>query len=383
MPPSTRRSLPPARRFGLLLASGDVALRPATRARTRAAQLENAKGARRGERAAALERLADATRGLLRLLYGDDYARKASTADFQRAVFVARARGAGVGVECSRRVFAHVAKRVGIHPRQTRWNSPSKLASDLAHMRPVGAQVVRRAKRVFALDLCSGTSSFERFVVDNGLESIWTVITCDYDVRRSATWLRDVTDWRSWLDFELECLKERFPEFEGFHYIHFSPECTDLSASKTRGARDIASALWLVQCGMALIIHLAPYVWTIESSASGAHQLSSHELMRGLDSRRVARRVHFCKVYGHGNWKPGQWWTNIDDACLTAIKQLSCSGASRCIHKWSTGRHRLVSQNGAAHNGTPGMSRDDCMAFPPALCEAWLTAVTLYIDRIE
>ena len=175
-------------------------------------------------------------------------------------------------------------------------------------------------------------------------------------------------------------MKCKYKNFVRFHWVHWSPECTQLSASNTTGARDIDGAVFLALSGLSLIARLSPIIWTMESSASGAFCLEKQApIMGAFDQFRVDEKVHFCQALGLGNWKPGRWWTNANCTYLFPLRVLQCSGWSKCPYCTTFGGHRLTSQGGKSITGALGMKRDDCMRFPPALVNAWMRIVSTFL----
>ena len=370
-----------------------------TRARAAAEMAAAAAAAERVARRAAqsqrvarwIQQVARATKQIARQLYGvpwEEARRQASTHELNvvmaRAFDVVGAAPAPQWSGTSFRFRRLVSSAVGFN-RMTGYGLRS-LSRTLSCMKPTWRPKIGSARRglyagveVFVLELGAGTKPFERAVREHGLEH-FNVISVDLAKTRSPTWCEDITKWRSWLPARLVEMRRRWPSFVTFHYVHFSPECTELAASKTVGKRDIASALMLALHGIALITELAPPVWTIESSGSGAHRLAFHSVMKGLARDKLPMQIHFCKFGGLGNFKPGDWWTNLPDRFTECFNNFTCR--HDCAASMQTGRHPLTSQSGRSQYGTPGMRRDDLMAFPVLLPQTWLTVMQkfLYLD---
>lgn len=233
--------------------------------------------------------------------------------------------------------------------------------------------------QLFMLELGKGTGPFERFLFNSHLDDVVIVVTVDNDARTQPDFHRDIFEWPLWIDSCIEEVRIRYPNFPGFfHYVHFSPECTELSAAKTCGERDVEYAELLALCGMSLILKLAPMVWTIESAASGKYHLATRDVIQGLASRKVNTSVHFCSC-GHENWKPGDWWTNIPSEYYSKYLPSPCVRGSQCLTKLLKGQHRYTSQNGESSNGTPGLTRNSCMSFPRHLVSCWLSSAVLWL----
>jgi hypothetical protein len=282
----------------------------------------------------------------------------------------------------ARRLRTQMANTLRISRHQIAWRKmiSAKLVDMVPKHRPdIGALRRLGAKRIFILDLCSFESSFAQAVTREKLDVPIVVISVDNDKRVHPTWCEDVTKWREWLPSRLKDLRETYPDFDAFDYVHFSPECTELCQLKGGGARDIAGALWLALCGMALILELAPPAWTIESSYLGPHALAKHIVMRGLESRKLDRPIHFCMADGVGNWKPGQWWTNISTSMLDRIYAFSCIGSDVCLHKFCKNCHRHPSQRGPSWRHqcglTPGLTRAQYMGLPWLIPYRWIEIV--------
>ena len=227
---------------------------------------------------------------------------------------------------------------------------------------------------IFVLDLGTGTSPWTDYVNLGALGEVWIFVTVDNEPKRRATFTRDVTRWPEWIDDVLQYMRETYGEhFHGFHWVHWSPECTKIAASNTRGDKDEDGAVMLALAGLALVAHIAPIMWTMESSSSGKVCLEKQKpIMEAFEQFRVDEKVHFCQSLGLGNWKPGRWWTNVDQSFLFPLSVLKCVGWAKCPHCTTFGGHKFTSQGGRSVTGALGMKRDDVMRFPPGLVHAWL-----------
>ena len=276
-----------------------------------------------------------------------------------------------------------VSKLIGVNRHKCAWRP--MVASELASLRPRFTPIIGTRRRLFdgvrlfVLDVCSNRSAFEQAVRREELNVEIIVISVDWDAACEPTWVEDVCSWREWLPRRLEELRGAFPDFSGFAYVHFSPECRELCMMVGNRPRMIAQALWLVLCGMALIIELAPPAWTMECSYLGPHALARHSIVAPLDVLKLEKAIHFCEADGHGNWKPGQWWTNIEKPMLDKIYAFSCEGEKKCLHKYCASCHRRSSQLGPSYKKKrgvqPGLTREQYMGFPWLIPYRWLGAV--------
>ena len=242
---------------------------------------------------------------------------------------------------------------------------------------------INACERFFMLELGCGTKSFDRYVKRLGVKANHMVIvTVDLDASRDPTWCEDITDFDAWLPRRLRQMRDEYRDFENFHYVHFSPDCRELSASKTRGTRYVAQALELVLFGMNLILRLRPPCWTLECSASGDHRLAKQRIMQGLKGRKLERPIHFCKCGGEGNFKPGDWWSSFPRSFVRDVaNEHRCDVHSKCLGSWlNGGLHLKTSQNGRSASGTPGMALDDLMRFPDGLVDTWLSKVVQWLS---
>jgi hypothetical protein len=240
---------------------------------------------------------------------------------------------------------------------------------------------------LFMLELGCGTKQFDALVERlRGWENRIVVITVDIDESRRPTWVEDITQWRKWLPRRLNSLRKTHADFSNFHYVHFSPQCTELSCSKSTGVRKVGKALELVLYGMMLILDLKPPCWTIECSHSGKHRLANQGIMRGLAGR--LHNITFCKcVDSRENKKPSAWWCSFPRTLVRKYFQpLVCTADNPCLgrslqmlYDGGPGRHFSTSQSGRSASGVPGMKRDDAMAFPRGLVTTILHMVVVWL----
>lgn len=276
-----------------------------------------------------------------------------------------------------------VSKLIDVNRHKCAWRTT--VASELASLRPKFKPVIGTRNRlfdrvrIFVLDVCSNKSAFEQAVRREELNVEIIVISVDWKSDCEPTWVEDVCKWRIWMPKRLDALRREYDDFVNFHYIHFSPECREFCMYSGKRPRRIYEALWLVLCGMALIIELAPPAWTIECSFLGPNALARQDVVRALDACKLTKAIHFCEADGKGNWKPGQWWTNIADPMLGKIYAFACDDAQKCLHKFCVDCHRRPSQRGPTFKKKrgvqPGLTRDEYMGLPWLIPYRWLAVV--------
>jgi len=344
-----------------------------------------------------LEHVVETMKTMMRNLYGSDGgANVMSKQEFVILLDVAMKANVSHVSACrastSARTRSALAKALKFSINKGGWRDKKgeTVMGRLAAMHPVGIPDIAAKSGtkmiIFILDLGSGTKAFERAVKRFHLntDQAFVVISIDLDPRTNPTFVRDITRWREWYPELVAYMVKTFPGFTGFFHVHFSPECTELCATKAGKSRDTASALWLALCGAALVTELRPVTWTLESSASGAHHLDTHSIMRPLRRCKLEALLHFCMaIEGLGNYKPGAWWSNISPEFLVRVIQLfSCCGSNKCLFKSWFGSHFYVSQMGSRTRqagrlkGTkqPGMTRNEYMAIPDHMAYEFLLA---------
>ena len=277
---------------------------------------------------------------------------------------------------------------------------PSSLPRRTSGFKPVAVRspencvfsILRR--RIFVFEMGSGNAPFYKYVHSSSqgkhaLSDRVVVITCDKDPSRKAYCQKDYIYYRSWMPAFLEQVRRDYPDFQGFDYVHWSPECTELSAAKTTADRDLDTALHMVQSGLSLVTYLNPRVWTIECSSAGPHALHLQACMRALGHFRLGgadapASCTFCKNGGRqGIMKPGSWWTNIPGRYLEELRRSLCCAGNQCIWSLLFGEHGATAQSGPDANGKTGTPRDKAMEFPELLVERWLTAAVQWIWDCE
>ena len=317
-----------------------------------------------------------------------------SVDEFHRVVRVAFARTAAAGVvrpahslsPSSRATVARLASAANVSLRRACWQ-PGVFARvprmgatrGTRRDRSTSEALVVKFRRIFVLDLGTGTSPLSDYVTSEKLDDVWVVITVDKDPKRKPSVCEDILEWPRWLAALERRVKKDFKEFKGWDWIHFSPCCREFSSSKTVGERDIDGALLLVHAGLSLISSRAPRLWTMESSAHGAHALQTHACMRALDDVMLPHAIHFCQSLGLGNWKPGRWWTSMPGAHVAPLLVLTCTRELQCAYCATFGKHRLTSQGGKSATGALGMTLDDRMRFPPYLVHTLFVCVANFL----
>ena len=290
------------------------------------------------------------------------------------------------------RSICTLARAIGFNLSKAVWRDKNgkTIIGRLASMTPkyvpaVGDTVKQRCDvQIFILDLGSGTRTYERAVQQFHLneDEAFVVISIDWDPKTKPTFVHDITKWRNWYPGLVKWMHGKYPTFAGWHLVHFSGDCKELSATKAGSDRDIGAALWLVLAGAALLTEIGPPAWTMEHSASGPAHLATHSVMRPLDSHKLPALIHFCKAAGLGNYKPGAWWTNMCNEAIAEILSFQCTGNDKCLFSWFFGAHFYVSQRGGRIRSggrlkgkmQRGMRRDDYMGIPVMISYAWMTA---------
>ena len=139
-----------------------------------------------------------------------------------------------------------------------------------------------------ALDLFCGGKSVAKVLEKWG----YKVETLDMDPKRDPTLCVDVLQWN---------YREKFPPGY-FHIVAASPPCTEYSAAKTTGVRDLEKADAIVKKTLEIIEYLAPSKWWLETPRTGI--LARTDFMRGYPQVDV----DYCQFEECGFQKPTRFF---------------------------------------------------------------------------
>ena len=104
-----------------------------------------------------------------------------------------------------------------------------------------------------------------------------------------------------------------------FDFIWASPPCTEFSRAKTRGVRNIASAVKIVERTLEIINYLQPKNFCIENPVGLLRKQPCMEAYRDYETI-----VSYCK-YGFKYRKDTNLWTNVKFCGRRCIKGSYCS----------------------------------------------------------
>jgi len=139
-----------------------------------------------------------------------------------------------------------------------------------------------------ALELFSGTGSVRKVCEAKG----YNVTSLDINNRTNADIICDIRNWN-------------YREYAPGHFdlVWASPDCTQYSKAKTKGARDIEGANELVLKTLEIIRYLAPRTWIIENPQTGL--LKNQPFMSNLPYYDG----DYC-MYHYPYRKRTRFWTN-------------------------------------------------------------------------
>jgi hypothetical protein len=138
-------------------------------------------------------------------------------------------------------------------------------------------------RKLVVCELFKGQGSLSKMIADLGLQDHVTIVSVDLDAKYRADITDDILNWRSWIT------KRFAPGY--FDIIWASPPCTDYSAAKTTGVRDIEGANAIVTATKEFIRYMRPKVFFLENPASGKHAL--HRQMFMKDWARLRHEVTY------------------------------------------------------------------------------------------
>jgi len=171
------------------------------------------------------------------------------------------------------------------------------------------------------LELFAGTGSVGNVARLMGME----VVSLDRDM--DADIKIDIMDW----DYKTA--------FQPGHFdiIWASPPCTEYSAAKTIGTRDIEGSNKVVQRTIDIINYLQPTWWMMENPQSG--KLKLQPMMQDF----LFYDVDYCK-YGMNYRKRTRLWTNFDKWIPRPLCKRDCNSMEP-----GGKRHLEVAQRGPRH----------------------------------
>jgi hypothetical protein len=175
------------------------------------------------------------------------------------------------------------------------------------------------------LVLFSGTGS-----VENVLREIYPgceIVSVDIDGKWGASDVSDVCLWN---------YKNYAPGH--FDMIWASPPCTEYSAAKTVGVRDLKLADKRVRKTLSIIDYLEPKFWFIENPVGTNYGMHTRKVVKNLLRPYQAT---YC-MYGNRNMKPTHIFSNVE--LPTELKR--CTAKTPCEDRAQFGRHTQTSQSG-------------------------------------
>jgi hypothetical protein len=196
------------------------------------------------------------------------------------------------------------------------------------------------------LELFAGTGSIGKVARIIGIETTSLDRDMEADIRI------DIMDW----DYQ--------SAFEPGHFdiVWASPPCTEYSAAKTIGTRDIEGSNNIVQRTLDIINYFNPRWWIIENPQTG---LLKHQAMI---QPLPYKDVDYCK-YGMYYRKRTRLWTNITDEEWTPRPLCKRD----CTSMDSTGkRHIKTAQRGPSNGNGSKNKQSELYMIPHALVVEFL-----------
>jgi len=161
------------------------------------------------------------------------------------------------------------------------------------------------------LELFSGTGSVGKVARDLG----WDVVSLDMDFRTKPDIVADIMHW----DYKAYTPGQ-------FDMIWASPPCTEYSAAKTVGERDLNKADSIVKHLLHILHYLQPKFYIIENPQTG--MLKDRPFMTDLPYRDI----DYCK-YGMPYRKRTRLWNNIHCWEPRDLCKHDCPASSGKKHK--------------------------------------------------
>ena len=207
------------------------------------------------------------------------------------------------------------------------------------------------------LELCAGTGSIGKPFRDLG----WEVISLDLMPNFSPTIQADLMTW----DFRV------FPPGH-FDVCWCSPPCTQYSAAKTIGVRNLDEADALVARMLEIFDYFQPSIWAFENPFTGL--LKKREVVAGLPYKVLT----YC-MYGFAYKKATAIWTNLESWQPRPI----CTRSAPCQF-FEDGRHPKSAQRGPCKIMGKLRSDDRCSqhqlySMPPELCLEFANACVRFL----
>lgn len=222
-------------------------------------------------------------------------------------------------------------------------------------------------RRLRVCELFKGQGSLGNLLRSLGLEEFVEVISIDIDEKTKPDFIVDVRKWKHWI--KLYGWKPGY-----FDIIWASPPCTEYSAAKTVGVRDLQLADQVVRATKGFINYMQPKVFFLENPASGRFALHRRDFMH--DWRHLRHEVTYC-CYGAAYQKRTSIYSNLD---LSNINLRHC-GDRPCLSRALLGRHLRTAQRGETSEGIQGTPTKISMTVPLSLLQVLLefAAYSIYL----
>ena len=192
------------------------------------------------------------------------------------------------------------------------------------------------------LELFSGTGSVGKVFKERG----WDVVSLDRDM--DADIKTDIMDW----DYKAAY------EPGSFDVLWTSPPCTEYSAAKTVGVRQIAYANSVVQRTLDIIEYFQPRYWFLENPQT--RMLKSQPMMQD----KPYTEVDYCR-YGMPYRKRTRIWNNLENWTPQPLCKRDCESMMD-----NKKRHKQVAQRGTVGENLDGRQcfrRDELYRIPAPL----------------